>query len=213
MSNYDYKSFYRRNLPHIQPSNTPLFVTFRLAGSIPVAVLEQLKELQALEALQRQAIASPAEIERQAYDDQKRAFGRMDRVMDSAANEPYWLADPSVAQMVTDALQYRHPDVYELDTFCIMPNHVHVVFTPVNDSDDRPLPLQTIMHSLKLYTASQANKLLGREGQFWHHENYDHYVRDADEWLRIVAYVLNNPVKAGLVDTWEAWPWSYLRDV
>lgn len=67
------------------------------------------------------------------------------------------------------------------------------------------------MQSLKGYTARKANCLLGRSGTFWQHESYDHVVRDPSEWRRIVNYVLNNPVKAGLVDTWEKWQWSYCR--
>jgi hypothetical protein len=47
--------------------------------------------------------------------------------------------------------------------------------------------------------------------EFWAHESYDHYVRDADEWERIVAYVLNNPVKAGYVANWREWRWNYRR--
>ena len=71
--------------------------------------------------------------------------------------------------------------------------------------------LSSIMQSLKGYTAWKANRLLGRSGAFWHHESYDHAVRNASEWQRIITYVLNNPVKAGLVDEWEKWRWSYYR--
>jgi REP element-mobilizing transposase RayT len=67
------------------------------------------------------------------------------------------------------------------------------------------------MHSLKRYTARQANQLLGREGAFWQHENYDHVVRDEEEWQRIITYILNNPVKAGLVQNWEDWEWTYYK--
>jgi REP element-mobilizing transposase RayT len=69
--------------------------------------------------------------------------------------------------------------------------------------------LASIMHSLKRHTARQANLILGRTGDFWHHESYDHVVRDLDQYRRIVDYVLNNPVKAGLVAEWQDWPWGY----
>jgi REP-associated tyrosine transposase len=67
------------------------------------------------------------------------------------------------------------------------------------------------MHSLKLYTAREANKVLQRSGTFWEHESFDHYIRNEAEWKRTVKYVLENPVKAGLVRTWQDWPWNYLR--
>ena len=71
--------------------------------------------------------------------------------------------------------------------------------------------LSSIMHSLKGHTAREGNLLLDRTGAFWEHESYDHYVRDDKELERIVAYVLNNPVKAGLAADWKAWPWNYRR--
>jgi REP element-mobilizing transposase RayT len=67
------------------------------------------------------------------------------------------------------------------------------------------------MHSLKSFTAQEANKLIGRAGAFWEAESYDHVVRTRVEFHRIVAYVLNNPVKAGLVRRWQDWPWSWRR--
>ncbi len=42
-------------------------------------------------------------------------------------------------------------------------------------------------------------------------ESYDHVIRTADELERTIQYVLNNPVKAGLVASWEEWPWSYIK--
>jgi putative transposase len=67
------------------------------------------------------------------------------------------------------------------------------------------------MQSLKRHTARQANLALGRQGAFWQDESYDHVVRNAGEFERIVSYILENPVKAGLVSDWQAWPWSYLK--
>jgi len=67
------------------------------------------------------------------------------------------------------------------------------------------------MHSVKSYTANQANAVLRRQGSFWEHENFDRAIRDEEEWLRTIGYVLNNPVKAGLVGDWQDWPHSYCR--
>ena len=68
------------------------------------------------------------------------------------------------------------------------------------------------MQSLKGYTAFQSNRLLERKGEFWAHESYDHYVRDAEEWNRIMGYVLNNPVKARYLADWRDWKWNYRRE-
>ena len=92
-----------------------------------------------------------------------------------------------------------------------MPNHVHVVFEPLN-AGDLPKSLSTIMHSLKRNTARRANELLGRRGSFWEHENFDHYIRNEVERKRIVKYVIENPIKAGLVKDWRDWKGNYLRE-
>lgn len=152
-----------------------------------------------------------AEREEQIYLEQRRAFGRWDAALDALDGGPRWLEDPRIAQLLVESLHYRHGRVYDLHAFCIMPNHGHAVFTPLAKQDGSFYSLAAIMHSLKRYTARQANLILGRTGAFWQHENYDHVVRDLAEFQRIVAYVLNNPVKAGLVREWQDWPWSYMN--
>lgn len=115
-----------------------------------------------------------------------------------------------MATVIVEALHYRDQQAYDLLAFCVMPNHVHLVCTPLEREDGTCHALQRILQSLKRYTARQANQILGRRGAFWQAESYDHVVRDADELTRVVRYVINNPMKAGLVSDWEAWPWTYV---
>lgn len=130
-----------------------------------------------------------------------------------------------MAQLLTEALHYRAERVFRLDAYCVLSNHVHAVFAPFLSAEElravpsseglrfisKNPPLDAIMKSLKGDTAFKANRLLGRSGTFWEQESYDHVVRDEAEFERIVKYVLDNPVKAGLVQDWQAWPWSYRR--
>jgi REP element-mobilizing transposase RayT len=67
------------------------------------------------------------------------------------------------------------------------------------------------MQSLKGYTAHEANKVLNRTGTFWEAESYDHEIRDGEEFGRVIRYVINNPVKAGLVQHWSEWKWTYWK--
>jgi putative transposase len=204
-----YKSFYRRNLPHIQPLNTSLFLTFRLAGSFPREVLTRMaEERRVLEkALNNDLVNSQSRFRQLA----RRHFAMLESWLDRAAIGPTWLADSRVAEIVAQALHRRDGKKYRLDAYSIMPNHVHSVFAPLGP-DSAPESLSSIMHSLKRFTAKRANQVLARTGAFWEHESFDHYIRDGAEWTRIVNYVLENPVKAGLARTWTDWPWNYLRD-
>lgn len=194
--------YYDRNLPHRLPPGEAIFLTFRLAGTLPQVVLDQLQA--ELELAQTQQQPTPD----QRYNEQKRYFGRFDKLLAQADYGPTWLAQPAIAALVARSLHYFDGKNYDLLCYCLMPNHVHVV---VALPDDAPLLLKTLQR-LKGYTATQANKLLGRSGAFWQAESYDHVVRK-DELARIIAYVVENPVKAGLVEDWQQWPHTYLAEL
>jgi putative DNA methylase len=87
-----------------------------------------------------------------------------------------------------------------------MPNHVHAVVETVEGFSNA-----SVIHSWKSFTAHEANKILKREGVFWQREYYDREVRDGDHFERLVLYVENNPVKAGLVPVAEDWAWTSAR--
>jgi REP element-mobilizing transposase RayT len=106
---------------------------------------------------------------------------------------------------------------YRLLAYCLMPNHVHLVIDTTgyeieihHRGPTAPYPLADTLKRLKGRTARRCNLVLGRSGPFWHHESYDHIVRNQQEYERIVAYILNNPVKAGLVENWEDWKFSFV---
>jgi len=200
------EEFYRRKLPHIQPKGVTLFVTFRLAGSLPAAVIAQLHADYEAEKL-------AANTDNGRYQAEKRYFGRFDDRLHHATG-PHYLKQPALANLVADSLHYRDQRVCRLDAFTVLSNHAHVVFAPLEDGvnlDGTPKyhKLSKIMQSFKRYTAQECNLLLGRQGTFWQAESYDHIVRDESEWRRIVRYVLYNPVKAGLVSEWQQWPYTY----
>jgi REP element-mobilizing transposase RayT len=211
MSNLDYKPEYRKNLPHVQPPGATLFVTGRLAGSLPRPVVAALKA--EAEQVERAILATApaAKQGRLLYRAQRQAFGRLDALLDAAETGPTWLKRAEIANMVMESVHFLNGSCYDLDVFCIMSNHMHLVFTPLLDDDGQYVALSRIMHSLKRHTAGEANGILGREGQFWQHESYDHVVRDEQELDRIRRYVLYNPVRAGLVDDPQDWPYSWAK--
>ena len=127
----------------------------------------------------------------------------MDRLPDMAGSGPVYLRRPEIATLVADALLYRDTaGDYVLHAWVIMANHVHMLITP-------HIEVSVFMHSLKRFTARQANKLLGRTGQaFWQSESYDRLVRDRTEFERIASYIEMNPVRARLVGNPEEFRWS-----
>ena len=93
-----------------------------------------------------------------------------------------------------------------------MPNHVHILIKPILKSEGKPYPLFPIMQKHKSYTAVETNKILNRSGKFWQRGYYDHYLRDEKEYFNIIRYILNNPVKAGFVEKYEDWEFSWVYD-
>ncbi len=116
---------------------------------------------------------------------------------------------------MANALLFFAGTRYDLLAFVVMPSHFHWVFRPLESwietfkpgTEDRK-PRERIMHSIKRFTAADCNRRLGTAGRFWQQESYDHWVRDVDELERIILYVEDNPVKAGLISEPKLWRWS-----
>jgi putative transposase len=173
-------TYFRRNLPHYHPNDRPYFLTFRLAGSLPADNL-RLSELL-----------------------RKRNFLQYDEKLDRMTSGPHHLRDSRIANLVKESIQHRDGKEYMLHAYTLMSNHVHMVIELPEEA-----VLSDIMQSLKSYTGRNANKLLKQSGDFWLHEGYDRVIRKG-RFGHAVAYTLNNPVKAGIVDHWKKHPWTYL---
>ena len=213
--------FFRRNLPHWQPVGGTFFITYRLAGTLPGSVLSELNgENQRLRSLPRQ----PGYLENEwNLRIEKKTFALWDEYLDRDKSMK-WLSDPRISRIVQDNLYHHAGTKYSLWAYVIMPNHVHLVLQPdevwmkrftAGDSERSQYEkgvLSSILHSLRSFTAKKANEVLGRTGTFWQGEAYDHRVRDNRELQRIIYYVENNPVKAGLARNPECWRYSSAYD-
>jgi len=121
-------TYYRRHLPHYQPEGETYHVVFRLAGSIPESVLEELRFQREKEEKQIAPLASDAEKSGLLRDYRWKYFEQVEKILDSNSRGPFWLARPEVAAIVDEAIHYRDRKEYDLITSTIMPNHVHLVF-------------------------------------------------------------------------------------
>lgn len=167
----------RGYLPHFDSLETIQFVTFRLADNLPRSVLLALRD----------------------KDD---AIQRIDGELDSGLGA-CWLNRDDIAALVEETILHFDGARYRLLAWCLVPNHVHVVFGPVAGHS-----LGDIVRSWKSFTARKANAVLGRSGPFWHADYFDRYMRTEGHFRRTVEYVEQNPVKAGLIGASSDWPWS-----
>lgn len=103
---------------------------------------------------------------------------------EDAGHGECWLARDDIGKLVEDALLHFDSARYRLVAWCVMPNHVHVIIETMDG-----YPLGEVLHSWKSFTAKEANKLLGRTGEFWMPDYYDRYIRDERHLAAAVAYV------------------------
>ena len=100
---------------------------------------------------------------------------------------------------------------YVLHATVVMPEHVHLLLTPLEDSNGWPIQLRLIMKLLKGMSARSVNKLLGAEGPIWQEESFDHLLRSDEGLLQKAEYIRQNPVRRGLVRIPEEYRWLWIE--
>jgi carbamoylphosphate synthase large subunit/REP element-mobilizing transposase RayT len=180
----------RRRLPHWKQQGATFFVTFRLADAVPQKLLRQWKE--ELETW-RKFHPEPWD-DSTKYEYQKRFHDAREAWLDQGHGECI-LRRPQIAATIANSLRHFDGDRYALDSFVVMPNHVHVLVRPHEAHS-----LSEILHSWKSFSAKEINKLRERSGAVWQDENYDRMVRDFAELERYRDYIKENPVAAKLSD-------------
>lgn len=128
------------------------------------------------------------------------SFLCLDEKLERPRAGPLYLRMPGIARLVVRALATG--EGYALHEWAVMPNHVHVLFTPETS-------VPRILQGGKGTTARESNLVLHRTGRrFWQEESFDRLVRDVAEFETIRGYIRRNPVRAGLASTPETYPWS-----
>jgi REP element-mobilizing transposase RayT len=130
-------------------------------------------------------------------------FREYDLELDKASSGPLWLKEPRVACVVVAGIKsVAEKGLCRAHAWVVMPNHVHLLIAPL-------APMAAITKAIKGATRRQANRLLGRTGEyFWQDESFDHWIRDDGEFEKVKKYIERNPVSAGLVGEESRWPWS-----
>lgn len=186
----------RGYLPHLEAQQAVYFVTFRLADSLPKELVLRLRgRRKALKRASLVGTTSPGDLGR--LRELRALLGKAERCLDRGLGHCH-MPDRRIARIIAEAMRYFHGRRYRLLAWCVMPNHVHVLFSPLREQT-----LETILHSWKSYSANQANTLLRRTGHFWQREYFDHLVRNESSVRKFTRYIQDNPRRAGL----RNWPW------
>ena len=195
----------RGYLPHIEGKQYQM-ITFRLYDSVPREVVDGWKEtlsfLGSLTSSQREQ----REPRRHSFSTYKTVADSLLALLDKYEDAGYGscvLKNDNVAKIVHDAIFFYHGKKYNVISWCIMPNHVHVLIEVMKN-----ISLSSILHSWRSFSSNEINKLLNRSGRLWMPEYFDRFIRDNDHFNNVVDYIHNNPVKAGLVDDPTKYKWS-----
>ena len=170
------------NLPHWEQDGTTCFVTFRLADAMPQ---EKLDEWRAEKELWLKRNPEPWDMETEIIYHER--FGeQINRYLDSNYGSCV-LQEPQIRKIVEDPLAHFDGERYRLFAFVVMPNHVHVLFTPMPGNT-----ISDILHTWKSFTAHSINKALELSGPLWQKEYWDRYIRNEHQFERTVDYIIDN---------------------
>jgi REP element-mobilizing transposase RayT len=186
---------HRDHLPHWRQWGTTYFITSRLADSVPVVIARQWQQ-------RRQAwlashnLASAQELDRlpekKRHEYHREFTARFHELLD-AGHGLCVLRQSGCADILTAKLHAGHGREYWLDSWVIMPNHLHALVEPAEGVD-----LGRILQRWKGGSAREINLHLARAGKLWQHESYDHIVRSEEQLNHYRRYIAQNPEKAHL---------------
>lgn len=228
-----FKGWHERGyLPHCDKPGLTQFVTFRLWDSLPASRRGEWEHLLTIAKRSNaprsdrpgdvpsagaRSIASPeseasgarsiapqgvkAEARAEAAREQRK---KLEEYLDRGDGECF-LRDPRIAALMENTMRFHHGQRLHLLAWVVMPNHVHALFTVLDT------PLSKIMQNWKSIVAVEANKLLGRTGDFWQEDYWDTFMRDEEQTRKAIHYIENNPVKAKLCRMPEEWLFSSAR--
>lgn len=192
----------RGYLPHFDSPHRVQHVTIHLSDSLPKSAIEKVE----------QSIV--------ALSDDQRAVERRRRLHEwiDAGHGSCLLNHEPCANYVQDVFLFFDNQRYRLFAWVVMPNHLHVLFQPINGWS-----MAKIVASWKKFTARRINDwvranqeirvpgdgvLANCEKPLWHHEYWDRYIRNERHYLDAIDYIHKNPVQAGLCATPSDWRWS-----
>src|ERR1700733_3963154 len=101
--------FYRRNLPHWYVAGASYFLTWRLAGTLPISVIEKLRS----DHFEQQLLSLSMNAKNDSF------FSEYDKLLDRSETIRY-LKEERIATICADALKFYDKKQYELIAFCIM---------------------------------------------------------------------------------------------
>ncbi|MEP0861584.1 MAG: transposase [Ignavibacterium sp.] len=187
------KIFHRRHLPHLHFNDGIYFITSRLYD--PELFTKFDKEYY---------INHPNQL---SNIDFQTHFVQYDEILNTYKSQIDYLKNPEIAEILLNEFHKLDGKEYNLIAYTILSNHFHLLFELLVANSG----ISKIMKMIKGRSSVFINRKLNRTGKLWQDESYDRWVRDDKELYFVIRYILENPVKAGLVKNWRDWKFTYCK--
>jgi type I restriction enzyme R subunit len=176
-------------LPHWQQGEVMQFVTFRLGDAMPATKLRQWKEECGIWLSHHPQPWTPE----QEKEYHRRFTWKLESWLDDGAGSCIF-SDPANRIALEEVLMCFQGERVEHHSWVIMPNHVHLLFTPLS-------PLEKLMQAWKGTSARRIGK-----GGIWQENYRDTMIRDSKHFANAVRYIRRNPAKLrpGTFTLWES---------
>lgn len=188
-----------------------LALTIRLNFTLPRHIIESIKLLQQYNDT-KELDEEENEVNELKRKKHRENFEKYDNFLARHKN-PINLLEPIYLNTIKETLFFMDGDKYRLIAFCVMSNHVHILLKPLKLNEKSYHPLSTIIFSFKRHTSGAFTELPHYVQPFWQEEYYDHVIRNEKDYFNQLNYILNNPVKAGLVEDYNDWPGVYVMNL
>ena len=226
-----HENWHSRRLPHYDAEDKYQMITYRLADSLPKNVIEIIKnKCEQLELESKTGVTGSSLVKENQHpkqlsgvaggspvkkDQQTQYRLLVEKYLDQGHGSCL-LSKPQYAKIIIDNWHHFDQHRYDLISYTVMPNHVHLLIKTYPD-----WPLEKVVHAWKSYTAHQILNLENnrraageprQEQALWQREYWDRFIRDEKHFNSAIEYIVNNPVKTGLVIGIEDWPYSYVSN-
>lgn len=194
---------------HIQFSDSIIFITWRLAFTLPKHLLVLYDEFIKEVNVKEKDLNKEDQKKHHAFLLQR--YREYDLELGKHQQPGIFLNEAEIAGIISNAFHFFDGARYELHAWCIMSNHVHVLLRALQNKDGEYYLISSIIQSLKRFTANKINQVKGRQGQVWDDFYFDRIIRNISDYQNVVNYILHNPVAAGLIDSADKWRDSYIN--
>lgn len=189
---------WRNRLPHWEVEGAVFFVTIRCYGSLPEEVVNRVREIR----------TSMDEVESESEQylvTQRQMFLTCEKYLDTGCGFAPFKSSKVAERFMKILEEWALGAGWSVPVYCVMPNHVHFLGEKLSDS---ALDLREFVKRLKGRSARELNLCLRRSGTFWQGDWFDRWIRSEAELGRVSEYILNNPVKAGIVGRVDEYEFS-----